>query len=237
MIYDLEQHRTVCEAKKGKYHRTKKMGKRQKSLISESGSSDIVQLIEQGQTDQYTNTTDFYMLLDVSSSMSGRREANAKNTMSGLFDVMDEHDRISIVTFDTKAYFKLKPRSVGQIRRQNEMPGILDRIYSRGATAIWDAIYLTVQQIENKDKNRKTLVLVLTDGQDNSSKHSYQETLDIVGEYPNITLCIVHIDGNGSKVAQYEEMCKGRGEYVVIQEDQIIVEVTRVFKEYYVINV
>jgi len=108
----------------------------------------------------------------------------------------------------------------------------MDRIYSKGMTAIWDAIYLTTQQIERKE--RKTLIMCLTDGYDNSSKHSYEETKALVDEYPNITLCIIHINGSGTRIDQYAEMCKGRGTYSVINETQMSDEMTRVFTMYYV---
>lgn len=218
MVWDLSRHRVLCT--KPHVQRKLRNGKKLKRETS---------------LDNYENTKDFYFLQDVSSSMVGKRESDAKETISGLFDVMNDSDRISIVTFDTKAFFKLKPRPVGQIRRQNEMPGILDRIYSRGCTAIWDAIYLTVQQIERKD--RRTQILCLTDGHDNSSTHSYAQTLALVNEYPNITLSIVHIDGTGDRIAEYEEICQNRGEYLVIDESQIKEEVTRIFTLYYLTEV
>lgn len=218
MAWDLAQHRVLCT--KSRAQRKLRNGKKLKREIS---------------LDNYESTADFYFLQDVSSSMAGKRESDAKETISGLFDVMNDSDRISIVTFDTKAFFKLKPRPVGQIRRQNEMPGILSRIYSRGCTAIWDAIYLTVQQIERKD--RRTQILCLTDGQDNSSTHSYAQTLALVNEYPNITLSIVHIDGTGNRIAEYEEICQNRGEYLVINDSQIKEEVTRIFTFYYLTEV
>jgi Zinc knuckle/von Willebrand factor type A domain len=219
MVWDLDQHRVLCRTP---FSKRKGRGKSTRNQIQPTDAK----------LDDYIDTMDFYFLQDVSSSMAGKRESDAKETMMGLFDMMSGSDRISIVTFDTKAFFKLKPRPVEQIRRQDEMPGILARIFSRGMTAIWDAIYLTVQQIERKD--RKTQILCLTDGYDNSSKHSYEETLALVAEYPNITLSIVHIDGSGNRIVQYEEICKGRGEYLVIDDTQIKKEVTRIFRLYYV---
>ena len=208
-VINLKEHRAVCP----------------KSRLAKSVVTTVTKsLIPE-------DTKDFYMLLDVSSSMDGRRLKDAKKTLMGLFDIMNETDRISIVTFDTKAFFKLKPRPVGQIRRQNELPICMDRIFAKGMTSIWDAIYLTVEQI--RDKNRKTLVIVLTDGEDNSSKHSYEQVEKLIAEYPNISLNIVHIDGKGAKNEQYAHLCEGRGEYAVIEETEIIVEITRIFVKYY----
>lgn len=183
-------------------------------------------------TDQkHADSTDFYFLLDVSSSMTGKRLSDAKETLLKLFDIMDESDRIGVVSFDTNAYFKLKPRPVGQIRRQNELPDTVSKIFASGATAIWDAIYMVAEQV--RDKSKKTLIITLTDGEDNSSKHSHADVQRLVEQYPNISLSIIHIDGSGAKNKDYESLCKGRGVYSVIGEGDIIIEVTRIFKTYY----
>lgn len=181
------------------------------------------------QVKDINNTTDFYMLLDVSSSMTGYRLNDAKNALKNIYDDMNESDRISIVSFDTKAFFKLKPRPVGQIRRQKEMPEILDRIFAQGLTAIWDAIYMTFNQI--RDKLKKTIIIVLTDGEDNSSVHTFEEVSNLIKQYENISFNIIHI--NEKPNLQYENLCKNRGEYKIIPETKIVIEITKIFIKNY----
>lgn len=179
---------------------------------------------------------DFYFLLDVSGSMGGYRLDKSKEAASNIFSLMQENDRISVVTFDSNAYFKLKPRPVGQIKRQNEFGPLMDRIYAGNATALWDAIYLAVSQI--KDKSIKTTMIVLTDGQDNSSKHTFQEVVDLVKEYPKINLSIIYINNSGVDMKEYKKITEMLGgKYKNISDSDIIVEVVEVFKTYYRINI
>lgn len=171
--------------------------------------------------------TTAYLLVDVSSSMAGARLDEAKKALTQCFDAMRDEDRFAIVTFDTQAFFKLKPRTVEQLRRQNELPATLDRIFAKGMTALYDAIWMTAEQIHRKDV--RNVITVLTDGEDNSSKHTLDEVVSMLKQHPSIVLDIVHIDGNGTtgSVAAFESLAaSGRGEYVVVQTVEKIVEVT-----------
>lgn len=212
-VVNLKTHRNIC-------HKSR----RNKSVIKKTPtynqiSTDDTHSINIHFDSACRQTIDFYALLDVSSSMSGSRLNHAKNVIIEMFNQMNQNDRISIVTFDTGAYFKLKPRAVGQIRRQNELAHTLDRIFSGGMTAIWDAIWLAVSQI--RDKSKRTILFVLTDGMDNSSKHNYQQVLDLVAQYPNISLSIIHVDGR--KNSQYINICQqSQGDYIEVKNDNDI---------------
>ena len=164
----------------------------------------------------FDDTKDVYFLLDVSGSMAGARLAEAKNILTKMVNDMNKRDRLSIISFDTNPYFKLKPRAVEQIVRQNELSGILSRIFSGGRTALYDAVWMAVEQIQKK---RRVVLIVLTDGEDNSSRHNLEQTLSLVEETDDVTLDIVHIDGSGAKIAAYERLCcVGNGDYVVVRE-------------------
>ncbi len=234
MVYDLKSHRRHCNDTKIRnwskkircYACNKEVYDLKRHKADECGKSTIRTITH------FANTSDFYMLLDVSSSMSGRRLDDAKTTFCEIEELMNSDDRIAVVTFDTNAYFKLKPRPVGQIRRQKELPDLLARIYAKGMTAIWDAIWLSVEQLA--DKNRETLMIALTDGEDNSSKHTYQQVQDLIDEYSNVRLSIIHIDGSGRHCAEYQQLCQGRGEYKVIAEAEITVSIKTVFHKYYI---
>ena len=135
--------------------------------------------------------------------------------------------RMAIITFDTAAYFKLKPRPVGQIVRQLELPGILDRIYAKGLTALWDAIVLAVSQI--RDDTRQTRIMVLTDGEDNSSTHTAADVSALVATKPNVTIDIIHI--GDTAIPGYTKIAtESGGNYSLITEREIEVSLTAVFK-------
>ena len=177
------------------------------------------------------NTRDIYFIVDVSGSMSGVKLDSAKSVITEVHTSLPDNDRMAIITFDDHPFFKLRPRAVGQIKQQNEIPELMNRIFAKGSTALYDAIWIAIEQLQ--DKSRKTLMIVLTDGMDNSSKHSYNEVLDLLKEYPNIELNIVHIDKSKEINALYQKMCENRGTYKVIDDDEIVPVIKRIIIEYY----
>jgi len=180
--------------------------------------------------------TDFYFLIDVSGSMEGTKLNTAKVCAKEMIaGNMSPLDRLSIVTFDSQAFFKLKPRAVEEILRKGELETILGPIFARGNTALYDAIHLTVSQIF--DKTQQTVVIVLTDGEDNSSRKTYAQVLEMLKEYPSISLHIVHIDGSRRPIPAYAQLCAvtHNGEYTQIEVEETVIKVTieKIVKKYY----
>lgn len=165
---------------------------------------------------------DNYFLIDASGSMEGRRMHDARTGVTKAVLAADPDERMAIISFDTTAHFRLKPRPIGQILRQNELPTLLNNIRCFGMTAIYDAIYMAVSNIWDKDK--RTRIVVLTDGEDNSSGHSLDQVLELIAGYPNISLDIIHVDGkNARKNETYELLCRrSNGEYILIKEEEIV---------------
>ncbi len=174
---------------------------------------------------KFANNTDYYAIIDTSGSMTGPRIDNAKHVLTNIIANLPEADRIAIITFDTIPCFRLKPRPVGQIRRQNELQSLLSRFKTQGLTSTWDAILMAVENL--RDKNRKTVLNVLTDGDDNSSKNTYSQMLELISTYPNIKLNIIHISTTPNQ--QYEAICNGRGTYRVIHETELSITMSNVF--------
>lgn len=202
-VADLKSHRNVCVN-----------SRKNKTKVSHSLGHSVEQKLPSN-VGNFVNTVDRYLLIDASGSMAGTRIANVKQVVNEVFPTFAENDRIAIVTFDTTPYFRLKPRPVGQIRRQNELPDVLARIKTLGGTAIWDAIYMVVSQI--RDKSRKTVLSVITDGEDNSSKHTLAEVNELLRQFPNVILDIVHV-GDVVSVS-YQSVATT---YVMIEEIEIV---------------
>lgn len=162
---------------------------------------------------------DVFFALDVSSSMSGKRLAGAKEVIAETFDQLNEGDRVSLVTFDTGAFMKLKPRAVGQLRRQGEIEPLLARIFARGATALWDAASLVLQNVY--DKTRRTKMIVVSDGEDNSSTKTRTQVETDFQKFPNIQLCFIQI---GKRVAEHELFAKSVSGLCLTCEDIVNVK-------------
>jgi uncharacterized protein with von Willebrand factor type A (vWA) domain len=175
------------------------------------------------------DTVDYFCLLDVSSSMDGVPLAEAKSALRDQFSLMDDTDRLSVITFDTQAYFKLKPRPVEQLRRQNEIPALMDRIFAKGMTAVWDAIWMAADQV--RYKRRQVMILVLTDGMDNSSRHTYAEARAKVAELENATLSIIHVGSTPNR--EYAEIVTRPEQYHLIGVNDIELTMLTVFRRVY----
>lgn len=182
---------------------------------------------------------DVWVLLDVSASMEGARLSNAKEALLERVDEMNECDRLAVVSFDHAPFLKLKPRPVGQLRRQNEMPELLARIYADRTffkTALYDSVKMAADDViaHRKDLGHKVHIIALTDGGDNSSQHlqTSAATVRYIDNIPNMTLDIVHIDESKRGIRDYKTLCEGRGEYVVVEELSIKTTLRRIFLKY-----
>lgn len=215
MIPDLKQHRAICP-----------LSRKAKSKIKLEIKNDD----EKEPQKNYKDNTTMFMLLDVSGSMDGLKLNSGKEAIQQCFDSMEEKDRFAICTFDESAFFKLKPRPVGQLKRQKEIPEILNRIFAKGSTALYDAIIMTLSQIKDKE-NSKNALTILTDGDDNASKYTLAEALKILQDYPKVQVHIIHIDSSGTKNAAYEQLVGKTGSYQVIKkEEEITITLTATFK-------
>lgn len=177
--------------------------------------------------------TDVFALVDVSGSMSGRRIQDAQHALIQLETMLGPADTLAVVEFSTQAAFRLTSRPAEQIRALNEMPGAVAGLRESarrgGGTALYDAIDLTVSQAR-KSRNR-VVVIAVTDGQDNSSKTTLARCREMVAALPNITLFIVHIDGNGIALREHLELCTAAGgdsRVATISEELLIETVTTV---------
>ncbi|HWF12050.1 MAG TPA: VWA domain-containing protein [Bryobacteraceae bacterium] len=113
------------------------------------------------------------LVIDNSASMLPRRAQVAAAALK-LVRASNKDDEVFIMTFNDKpALVQDFTHDVGQLEKS------LNRIDSEGATAMRDAVSLAVEHLKRLAKNDKKVVLVVTDGEDNSS---VEETARVVRE-------------------------------------------------------
>lgn len=179
------------------------------------------------------NLVDLFILLDVSSSMdmssaNGQsRLDQSKKIIKEIITAADKQDRVSLITFENEAYFKLQLHPVHKVI--NEIDAVLSKIYAKGQTALYDAIHLAFTKIKNKEN--KTRIIVLTDGLDNCSKNSLFETEILLSSYPQIEISIIHINGDSSSSSgAYEKLCENRGQYILTNDEDLNQAAYNIFK-------
>lgn len=164
-----------------------------------------------------------FILLDVSGSMHGSKLEECKDAIKQVFDSFDKDERFSLISFESKAFMKLKPRPVGELRRKNEIPELLNRIFAQGSTALYDAIFLAIEQVRYKDTTNR--IIVFTDGEDNCSRHSLNDCMKLISEYPKLKLDIIHIGVD--PIPSYESLVKSApfgGEYRMVLSVTLVLE-------------
>lgn len=114
------------------------------------------------------------ILLDNSGSMRDKREALTAAAL-GLLKGFRPDDELCIVNFNDEAYLDL---DFTNDREKAEKT--LNVIDARGGTAMRDAIRMSIKHLDQKARNGRRVLVLVTDGPDNSSRISQQDLLEEV---------------------------------------------------------
>jgi VWFA-related protein len=105
------------------------------------------------------------IVLDTSGSMDGEKMYAAKQALERfLFQLLDPEDEVFLYRFDNQ------PELVeGWTTDKRRISDVLRRIEPRGGTALYDAVAEAVQ-LAQQGKNKKKAVVIISDGNDTSSR-------------------------------------------------------------------
>jgi Ca-activated chloride channel homolog len=111
------------------------------------------------------------ILIDNSGSMLPKR-AKVNEAALQLADASQEGDRVFVVNFGDDAFLDQDyTQDVGKLK------AALQRVETRGSTALYDAVIGAVNHLDRSSPLEKKILLVVTDGRDNSSQATFQEVL------------------------------------------------------------
>ena len=111
------------------------------------------------------------IIIDNSGSMRGKRESVAAAAMD-LVKASNPQDEMFIVNFNDDVYLDQPFTSDSK-----KLEEALDKINSQGGTAMRDAISMSIDYLKAKGKKDKKVLLVVTDGNDNTSNISLEQLL------------------------------------------------------------
>jgi Ca-activated chloride channel homolog len=103
------------------------------------------------------------LVIDNSGSMRDKRSSVAAASLA-LVKASNPQDEVFIVNFNDVAYLDQDFTS-----DTKKLERALDKLNSRGGTAIFDAISLSIDNLKKKGKQEKKVLVVITDGNDNQS--------------------------------------------------------------------
>ena len=109
------------------------------------------------------------VIIDNSGSMRDKRAKVAAASLA-LVKASNQLDEVFIVDFNDDAY--LDQPLTSDIKK---LEAALDKIDSKGGTAMRDAIGMSIDYVKDKGRREKKVLLVVTDGNDNTSNESLEQ--------------------------------------------------------------
>jgi Mg-chelatase subunit ChlD len=118
------------------------------------------------------------MVFDASASMSGAGNTGAKAAGNALVDEMWPADEAAIIWFNSSVTVRQ-----GITTSQDQLRAAINALPASGGTAVWDGAYAGVLEIINNSVNMCQAVIVLVDGQDNSSSRQPADVIALANQH------------------------------------------------------
>ena len=133
------------------------------------------------------------ILVDNSGSMREKRTAITKAVVN-LVRASNPSDEVFVVNFNDEPYMDQDFTSNVSLMRE-----ALDRLDSRGGTALYDAVIASADHLAKAAKREKKVLLVVTDGEDNESRESLEQAIRSVQDENGPTIYTIGILGSEGK--------------------------------------
>jgi len=124
------------------------------------------------------------IIIDNSGSMREKRPKVAAAALE-LIKESNPQDEVFIVDFNDQAF--LDATFTNNIKKLEQ---VLDRIDTRGGTAMRDAISMSIDYAKTEGKKSKKVLLVITDGNDNTSNETLEQLIRKAHQSEVLIYCI-----------------------------------------------
>jgi VWFA-related protein len=112
------------------------------------------------------------IVIDDSGSMKEKRESVNASAVT-FVKTSNPSDQVFVVNFNDVYYLDTPGDFASNIE---DLKSALDKIDSRGGTALYDAVYASLDHLKLGNRDKKVL-LVITDGEDNASRYTFDELM------------------------------------------------------------
>lgn len=130
------------------------------------------------------------ILFDVSGSMSGEKIQRARKALERFINSSHPSDEYFLIAFNSRAQLLMDRTRDGEAVLQK-----LTLVNPRQNTALYDACYLGIERVTRGTHQKKAL-LIISDGQDNSSRYNFGEVRRLMKESDVVTYAVGIIDKN-----------------------------------------
>jgi len=129
------------------------------------------------------------IVVDNSGSMRDKRN-EVNQAVLNLIRASNPDDEVFIVNFSDKSYLDQDFTS-----NINLLQRALNQTSTQGATALYDAIVASARHLNSNPRLDKKVLLVITDGHDNMSQNTLQQTLQVLQRKNGPTLYAIGLTG------------------------------------------
>ena len=116
------------------------------------------------------------VIFDVSGSMSGDKVRRARDALSKFIQTSHDSDEYFLIAFNSRAQLLLD-----KTRDGNAVLDKLTFVQTKSNTALYDACYLGVEKVQ-RGAHPKRALLLISDGQDNNSRYTFNELRRLLKE-------------------------------------------------------
>lgn len=130
------------------------------------------------------------IVFDISGSMSGDKIQRARKALERFINTSHPNDEYFLIAFNTRAQLLMDRTRNGEAILEK-----LTLVQPKANTALYDAVYLGIERVTRGSHQKKAL-LIISDGQDNSSRYNYGEVKRLLKE-SDVTVYSVGVIGRG----------------------------------------
>jgi Ca-activated chloride channel homolog len=137
------------------------------------------------------------VIFDVSGSMSGDKITRAREALQRFIDTSHTRDEYFLIGFNNRAQLLLD-----RTRDSDALLNKLTFVQTKGQTALYDACYLGVERV-TRGAHQKRAILLISDGQDNSSRYTFSELRRLLKETDVIIYAVGIVDSHSDSTLDY----------------------------------
>lgn len=126
------------------------------------------------------------VIFDVSGSMSGEKVKRARDALAKFIQTSHDSDEYFLIAFNSRAQLLLD-----RTRDGDSILNKLTFVETKSQTALYDACYLGVEKVQ-RGAHPKRALLLISDGQDNDSRYTFNELRKLLKE-SDVTLYAIGI--------------------------------------------
>jgi Ca-activated chloride channel family protein len=138
------------------------------------------------------------VVFDVSGSMGGDKINKAREALAKFIDTSHTRDEYFLIGFNQRAQLLLD-----RTRDSDSLMQKLTFVQTKGQTALYDACYLGVERVSRIGAHKKRAILLISDGQDNSSRYTFKELTRLLKESDVIIYAVGIVDGHDDSQLGY----------------------------------